>query len=54
MEPADPAGYYQLAIANARTGNKEEADRLMALHREREKEKPQLVVPPPQEVSQPH
>ncbi len=54
MAPSDPAGYYQLAIAHARTGNKQEADRLMALHRQREKEKPQLVVPPPQEVSQPH
>lgn len=54
MEPSDPAGYYQLAIAYARTGNKQEADRLMALHRELEKKKPQLVVPPPQEISQPH
>jgi predicted Zn-dependent protease len=54
MEPSDTAGYYQLAIAYARTGNKQEADRLMALHRELEKKKPQLVVPPPQEISQPH
>ena len=27
LEPADPAGYYQLAIAYARTGNKQEAQR---------------------------
>jgi predicted Zn-dependent protease len=54
MEPSDTAGYYQLAIAYARTGNKQEADRLMALHRELEKKKPQLVVAPPQEISQPH
>ena len=32
--PADPAGHYQLAIAYARTGHKEEADRQMALQRE--------------------
>ena|ERR1700683_3505145 len=34
MLPADPAGHYQLAIAYARTGHKEEADRQMALQRE--------------------
>jgi predicted Zn-dependent protease len=34
MLPADPAGHYQLAIAYARTGNKEEADRQMVLQRE--------------------
>jgi len=54
MAPTDAAGYYQLAIANARTGNKQEADRLMALHREIEKKKPQLVVPTPQDITQPH
>jgi predicted Zn-dependent protease len=53
MEPSDTAGYYQLAIAYARTGNKQEADRLMALHRELEKKKPQLM-PAPQDISQPH
>jgi predicted Zn-dependent protease len=31
MEPADPAGHYQLAIAYRRTGNTEGADREMAL-----------------------
>lgn len=54
LAPDDAAGYYQLAIAQMRTGNKEEADRLMALHKEIEKTKPQLVVAPPQEIQQPH
>ena len=40
MDPSDPAGYYQLATAYARTGNKPEADRLLALQREMEKNKP--------------
>lgn len=53
MEPSDTAGYYQLAIAHARTGNKQEADRLLALHRELEKKKPQLM-PTPQDITQPH
>jgi tetratricopeptide (TPR) repeat protein len=34
MQPGDPAGHYQLATAYARTGNKPEADREMALQRE--------------------
>jgi tetratricopeptide (TPR) repeat protein len=34
MDPADPAGHYQLAIAYARTGNQPAADRHMQLHRE--------------------
>jgi predicted Zn-dependent protease len=34
MQPADPAGHYQLAIAYARTGNKEAADRELELHRQ--------------------
>jgi len=37
LEPRDPAGYYQLAIAFSRTGNKEEAERQMALQREAQK-----------------
>jgi len=53
MVPSDTAGYYQLAIAYARTGNKQEADRLMAFHRELEKKKPQLM-PTPQDLTQPH
>jgi len=53
MEPANPAGYYQLAIAYARTGNKQEADRLMALQREAEK-KQQKVAPTTQDITQPH
>ena len=54
MEPSDPAGYYQLATAYARTGNKAEADRLLALQRQVEKDKPRVVSPPPQDISQPH
>jgi len=54
MEPTDPAGYYQLATAYARTGNKAEADRLLALQRQLEKDKPRVVSPPPQDLSQPH
>jgi tetratricopeptide (TPR) repeat protein len=54
MNPSDPAGYYQLATAYARTGNKPEADRLLALQRQMEKNAPREVVPPPQDVSQPH
>ena len=34
MQPADPAGHYQLATAYARTGQKPEAEREMALQRE--------------------
>ena len=34
MQPADPAGHYQLATAYARTGQKPEADRELALQRE--------------------
>jgi tetratricopeptide (TPR) repeat protein len=34
MQPADPAGHYQLATAYARTGQKPEAEREMTLQRE--------------------
>jgi tetratricopeptide (TPR) repeat protein len=34
LQPADPAGHYQLASAYARTGQKADADREMALQRE--------------------
>ena len=54
MEPSDPAGYYQLATAYARTGNKPEADRLLALQRQAEKNKPRMMTLPPQDVAQPH
>ena len=37
LEPGDPAGYYQLALAYSRTGNKQEAMRQMALQREAQK-----------------
>jgi len=34
MQPADPAGHYQLATSYARIGRKQEAEREMALQRE--------------------
>jgi predicted Zn-dependent protease len=37
LEPKDPAGYYQLAIAYARTGNRQEAERQRELQLEAEK-----------------
>jgi len=54
MDPSDPAGYYQLATAYARTGNKTEADRLLALQRQIEKSKPRMMTMPPQDLAQPH
>ena len=54
MDPSDPAGYYQLATAYARTGNKPEADRLLALQRQMEKNKPRMMNMPPGDVAQPH
>jgi tetratricopeptide (TPR) repeat protein len=53
MEPSNPAGHYQLAIAYARTGNKQEADRQMALHRQAE-EKWNKGAATPQDTVQPH
>jgi tetratricopeptide (TPR) repeat protein len=41
MQPADPAGHYQLATAYARTGQKAEADREMVLQRETAAKSPQ-------------
>jgi predicted Zn-dependent protease len=40
MEPSDPAGHYQLAIAYGRTGRKQDAEREMALQRETERKAP--------------
>jgi len=37
LDPGDPAGYYQLAIAYARSGNKQEAERQRSLQLEAEK-----------------
>ena len=34
LEPGDPAGHYQLAIACARTGRRDEAEKQMALQRD--------------------
>jgi tetratricopeptide (TPR) repeat protein len=41
MQPADPAGHYQLATAYSRTGHKAEADREMALQRDAAAKSPQ-------------
>src|SRR6185312_7066275 len=41
LEPADPAGHYQLATAYARSGRKQDAEREMALQREAEAKNPQ-------------
>jgi len=41
MQPADPAGHYQLATAYARTGRKQEAEREMTVQREAMTKKPQ-------------
>jgi tetratricopeptide (TPR) repeat protein len=54
MDPSDPAGYYQLATAYARTGNQPEAERLLALQRQAEKNKARMVTVAPQQISQPH
>ncbi|MGH9757596.1 MAG: hypothetical protein ACRD4M_07645 [Candidatus Acidiferrales bacterium] len=34
MQPADPAGHYQLAIAYARTGRKQDAQREVVLQQQ--------------------
>jgi|SRR5487761_456146 len=52
MDTADPAGHYQLAIAYARTGQKEKADHQIALQSEAEK-KVQGGAPMPQNPGQP-
>lgn len=41
MQPADPAGHYQLATSYARTGRKPDADREIALEKEAEAKNPQ-------------
>ena len=46
MEPSDPAGHYQLAIAYGRAGRQQDAARQMAL--QQEAEKAQKGVPQPQ------
>lgn len=46
MQPADPAGHYQLATAYARTGRKQEADHEMALQRDAMSKKPQEAQTP--------
>jgi tetratricopeptide (TPR) repeat protein len=46
MQPADPAGHYQLATAYARTGRKPEAEREMTLQREAAAKNPQSTQAP--------
>jgi tetratricopeptide (TPR) repeat protein len=46
MEPDDPAGHYQLALAYARTGRKQDADRELAL--QRKAQEAQSKAPHPQ------
>ncbi len=46
MQPADPAGHYQLATAYARTGRKPDAEREMALQREAAAKKPLAAETP--------
>ncbi len=53
LQPGDPAGYYQLAIAYSRMGNKEEAERQMALQREAQKHW-DVSSTLPEEMMQPH
>ena len=43
LEPADPAGHYQLATAYARSGRKQDAEREMTLQREAAAKNPQQV-----------
>ena len=45
MQPADPAGHYQLATAYARTGRKTEAEKEMALQREAAAKSPRNGAP---------
>src|SRR6266853_1201573 len=53
LTPADPAGYYQLAIAYSRIGNKEEAERQRTLQLDAE-EKLKLGSASTQGAPQPH
>jgi tetratricopeptide (TPR) repeat protein len=46
MQPGDPAGHYQLATAYARTGQKLEAEREMALQQEAAAKNPRGAQPP--------
>jgi len=45
MQPADPAGHYQLATAYARSGHKLEAEKEMALQREAAAKSPREQTP---------
>jgi hypothetical protein len=45
MQPADPAGHYQLGTAYARSGRKQEAEKEMALQREDAAKSPREQAP---------
>jgi len=45
MQPADPAGHYQLGTAYARSGHKQEAEKEMALQREAAAKTPREQAP---------
>jgi tetratricopeptide (TPR) repeat protein len=45
MQPADPAGHYQLGTAYARSGHKQEAEKEMALQREAAAKSPREPAP---------
>ncbi len=45
MQPADPAGHYQLGTAYARSGHKQEAEKEMALQREAAAKSPREQAP---------
>jgi tetratricopeptide (TPR) repeat protein len=45
MQPADPAGHYQLGTAYARSGRKQEAEKEMALQREAAAKSPREQAP---------
>ena len=46
--PADPAGHYQLAVAYARTGRKQDGDREMSIQRQLAGKNPNAPAAPPQ------
>jgi tetratricopeptide (TPR) repeat protein len=46
--PTDPAGHYQLAIAYARTGRKQDGDRELSIQRQLTEKNPNAPTMPPQ------